>query len=88
VHKHAPAASTTIDIHYGRHDVRVTVTNSRPGRPPVPELAAVGAGVGLAGLRHRVEVVGGRFAAGATADGGFAVDAALPAYVATGGAAG
>ncbi|MDG4823214.1 histidine kinase [Asanoa sp. WMMD1127] len=82
VHKHAPAARVAIDVHYGPQDVRLTVANTPSGRAPDPELAAVGGGTGLDGLRQRVEVVGGRFAAGATEDGGFAVEAALPAYVA------
>jgi signal transduction histidine kinase len=46
-------------------------------------LTAAGGGTGLLGLRHRVELVGGRFDSGRTPDGGFAVAATLPVYVPT-----
>jgi signal transduction histidine kinase len=46
-------------------------------------LAATGSGLGLAGLRQRVEVVHGTMRAGRTPDGGFCLEATLPAYVPT-----
>jgi signal transduction histidine kinase len=39
--------------------------------------------VGLASLRRRVELVGGTLRAGPAPDGGFCVEATLPAYVPT-----
>ncbi|WFE48366.1 histidine kinase [Verrucosispora sp. WMMD1129] len=83
VHKHASGAAATVTVNYGRHDVRVRVSNSRPNRPPDADLSAAGGGSGLAGLRHRVEVLGGTMTVGATEDGGFTVDADLPANVPT-----
>jgi signal transduction histidine kinase len=47
------------------------------------DLAATGSGLGLASLRQRVEVVHGTLRAGRTPDGGFRVEATLPAYVPT-----
>ncbi|WP_431936125.1 hypothetical protein [Micromonospora sp. RP3T] len=60
------------------------VSNARPNRPPDADLALAGGGSGLAGLRHRVEVLGGTMTTGTTADGGFCVGAVLPASVPTG----
>lgn len=83
VHKHAPGADATVSVHYGRDSVRATVSNTPPRRPPDADLTAAGGGSGLAGLRHRVEVVGGTLSAGSTSDGGFTVRATLPVYVPT-----
>ena len=83
VHKHAPGASVTVDVRYGAESVRASVHNGPSRRPPAA-LAAAGGGAGLLGLRHRVELVGGRFDSGRTPDGGFAVAATLPVYVPTG----
>jgi signal transduction histidine kinase len=47
------------------------------------DLSATGSGLGIAGLRQRVEVVHGTLRASGTADGGFCVEATLPAYVPT-----
>jgi signal transduction histidine kinase len=46
-------------------------------------LVGTGSGVGLASLRRRVELVGGTLRAGPAPDGGFCVEATLPAYVPT-----
>ncbi|OEV02976.1 histidine kinase [Streptomyces nanshensis] len=46
-------------------------------------LAGTGSGLGLAGLRRRLELVRGTLRAGRSPDGGFRVEATLPAYVAT-----
>lgn len=82
--KHAPGAAVSVRVAYGPQQVRATVRNTAPTRAAEPELAAVGGGVGLAGLRQRVELVGGTLRAAPGPDGGFAVDAVLPAYVPTG----
>jgi signal transduction histidine kinase len=47
------------------------------------DLAGTGSGLGIAGLRQRVELVHGTLRAGGTPDGGFCVEATLPAYVPT-----
>jgi signal transduction histidine kinase len=83
VHKHAPGADATVSVHYGRESVRATVSNTPPRRRPDADLTAAGGGSGLAGLRHRVEVVGGSLQAGSTPDGGFTVRATLPLFVPT-----
>ena len=46
-------------------------------------MAATGSGLGLASLRQRIELVRGTMHAGPAADGGFCVEATLPAYVPT-----
>jgi signal transduction histidine kinase len=47
------------------------------------DLSRTGSGLGLAGLRQRVELVDGTLTAGGMPDGGFCVQATLPAYVPT-----
>jgi len=82
VRKHAAGARTQVRV--SRYDgrVRVVVRNAPSGSRAVDaELAATGSGLGLQGLRHRVELVGGTLRAGREPDGGFAVDAVLPDYV-------
>ncbi|MGI5502396.1 sensor histidine kinase [Lentzea sp. CA-135723] len=81
VHKHAPGAHTEITIHSGPSTVRAVIRNTRPSAAPL--LALPGTGSGLLGLRGRVEMVGGTLTAGPTDDGGFEVDAVLPAFVPT-----
>jgi signal transduction histidine kinase len=78
VHKHAPGAHTEITIHCGPSSVRAVIRNTAPAS--IPD-ALPGPGTGLLGLRSRVEMVGGTLTAGPTPDGGFEVDALLPAFV-------
>lgn len=80
--KHAPGAPVTVRVEYDQAGVRVTVRNPRSSEPP-GVLAATGSGVGIAGLRRRVELVHGTFHAGPASDGGYRVEATLPAYVPT-----
>src|SRR6185312_13775155 len=47
------------------------------------ELSGTGSGLGLAGLRQRVELMHGTLRAGPRPDGGFRLEAVLPAYVPT-----
>jgi signal transduction histidine kinase len=86
VRKHAPGARVTVRVSYGEAQVRVSVRNTRP--PDGPDgrggaLAATGSGLGLASLRQRIELVRGTMHTGPAADGGFCVEATLPAYVPT-----
>jgi signal transduction histidine kinase len=83
VRKHAPGACVRAELTYRAEGVRVWVDNTAAALPPDPALAGSGTGAGLTGLRHRVELVGGRLDAGPTADDGWRVAAILPAYVPT-----
>ena len=90
VRKHAPGAQVTVQIAYEESQIRVVVRNTapsgRPGNGSVPaesSLAGTGSGLGIANLRQRIEVVHGTLRAGGSPDGGFCVEATLPAYVPT-----
>ncbi|WP_245607304.1 sensor histidine kinase [Pseudonocardia spinosispora] len=84
VRKHAPGATASVRLSFGAERVRVSIRNTAPG-PDAGDLAltASGSGTGLLGLRQRVELVSGALRAEPTEDGGFEVDATLPAYVPT-----
>jgi signal transduction histidine kinase len=83
VRKHAPGAEVTVRVSYGESQVRLTIRNTPPPGPPSSALAATGSGVGLTSLRQRIELVHGTLRAGHSPDGGFCVEATLPAYVPT-----
>jgi signal transduction histidine kinase len=83
VHKHAPGARVTVRIAYGAPGLRLTIRNSPPASPPNRALADTGSGLGIASLRHRIELLRGTLRAEPTPDGGFCVEATLPAYVPT-----
>ncbi|MEV7094307.1 histidine kinase [Amycolatopsis sp. NPDC051045] len=83
VRKHAPGAAATVSLRYHPGGLDVSVGNTAAARMPDPALAGSGSGAGLAGLRQRVELVGGRFDAAPAPGGGFRVGAILPAYVPT-----
>jgi signal transduction histidine kinase len=75
--RHAPGADVRIVIHVdsaGR-GLAVRVENDRGAQPAAP---LTGTGHGLVGLRERTQTIGGQFSAGATAAGGWAVDARFP----------
>ncbi|MGY5124236.1 sensor histidine kinase [Streptomyces nigrescens] len=76
VHKHAPGASTQVDLRYTPGTLQVTVDNEA-GLDTLPTGLPSG-GHGLIGLRERVTVLGGTFEARARPDGGFRVAAVLP----------
>ncbi|WP_225102614.1 histidine kinase [Streptomyces sp. CoH27] len=63
-------------------DVEVTTAGTADGAPPSAALLGggphVSGGRGLTGLRERVEMLGGEFAAGPRPDGGFRVHARIP----------
>ncbi|MFJ2745539.1 sensor histidine kinase [Streptomyces sp. NPDC087440] len=75
VHKHAVRPTVRVTLRHLPSALEVTVTNTAAGvpAPPLP-----GSGLGLVGLRERVELLGGRFAAAPEPAGGFAVTARLP----------
>jgi signal transduction histidine kinase len=89
VRKHAPGARVTVRVEYEETQVRVTIRNTPPTGEPGGlaaagfELAGTGSGLGILGLRQRIELVHGTLRAGRAPDGGFSVEATLPAYVPT-----
>ncbi|MFI6601978.1 sensor histidine kinase [Nonomuraea sp. NPDC050536] len=83
VRKHAPGARVTVRVEYGEAQVRLSIRNTPPTRE-AGELAGTGSGLGIAGLRQRIDVVHGTLRAGREPDGGFRLEATLPAYVPTG----
>jgi signal transduction histidine kinase len=83
VRKHAPGAPVLVQIGYRESQVRVVVSNGPAAPGADRELSATGSGLGLAGLRRRIELVHGTLRAGPTPDGGFQLEAVLPAYVPT-----
>ncbi|TDD25744.1 sensor histidine kinase [Nonomuraea diastatica] len=84
--KHAPGAAVEVGLVHERGTLTVTVANAAPPAAPAPGgsgLAASGSGLGLDGLRRRIILLGGHFAAAPASDGGFRVSATLPASVPT-----
>jgi len=88
--KHAAAATACVKVSYEKGAVALEITDDGPGRkdgrrgagPDGPRADAVtspfSAGHGIIGMRERVAVFGGEFAAGPRAGGGFRVFARLP----------
>jgi signal transduction histidine kinase len=74
--KHAPGAAVTVEVTRAADEIVVRVVNG-PGRQPAGPTP--GGGYGLLGLRERVRTLGGRFRAEPRLDGGFVVEAVLPA---------
>jgi signal transduction histidine kinase len=89
VRKHAPGAQVTVHVDYGADGVRLSVRNTPPARVPAAAamdssaLASTGSGLGISSLRQRVELVRGTLHAGHSPDGGFCLEATLPAYIPT-----
>jgi signal transduction histidine kinase len=75
--RHAAGAPVAVSVHHTSRTVALRVTNG-PGDPAGPRLNGHRPGHGLAGMRERVELLGGSLSAGPTPDGGFAVSAVLP----------
>jgi signal transduction histidine kinase len=80
VRKHAPGASVTVRIRYADEQVRLSVHNTEPTSKPNDALVASGSGLGIVQLRQRVDLLHGKLRAGPSPDGGFNVEATLPAY--------
>jgi signal transduction histidine kinase len=72
--RHAPGAAITVVVRLVDGELRVTVANAK-GR----SATASGAGQGLLGMRERVSLVDGTVRAESTPDGGFVVEAVMPA---------
>nr|WP_153025590.1 histidine kinase [Glycomyces albidus] len=72
--KHARSSPTAVRVRHRAGDITVEVVTEGSTVPPL-----AGSGRGLAGLRERVDLLGGDFDAGPRAGGGFAVRARIPA---------
>ncbi|WP_245847852.1 sensor histidine kinase [Lentzea kentuckyensis] len=72
--KYAHGSPTNVHVRYGEREITVVVGTEGMQ----PSAASGGGGRGLAGLRERVDVLGGEFTAGRQ-DGGFVVRARIPA---------
>ena len=72
--KHAGRAHAAVSVRYGPDSLELEISDDGAGTPAdVP-----GGGHGLAGIRERVTLYGGKFDASARRDGGFAVRVLLP----------
>ncbi len=76
VTKHAPGAQVCVAVERRAGELAVRVVNG-PAREPAPDVPS--GGYGLVGLGERVRTLDGRLDAGPRLDGGFAVEAVLPA---------
>ncbi|CAM3582553.1 sensor histidine kinase [Kibdelosporangium persicum] len=74
--KYAHGSRTTVHVHHGDKEITVEVGTDGPGSPAT---SPGGSGRGLAGLRERVDVLGGEFTSGWRDGGGFVVRARIPA---------
>jgi signal transduction histidine kinase len=74
--KHAPGAAVRVCVDRQERGLVVRVVN---GPPRVPADGAPSGGFGLVGLGERVRTLGGRLSTGPRLDGGFEVEAVLPA---------
>ncbi|WP_051872279.1 sensor histidine kinase [Streptomyces sclerotialus] len=87
VRRHAPGAHAMVDVEYrpGRLDLSVADDGSAPAPAPRPEAVP---GHGLAGMRERAALLGGRLTVGQEPGGGFRVAAELPVRRPAGAASG
>jgi signal transduction histidine kinase len=76
--KHAPGAKVSVQLDFGDECVALAVANG-PGSELPGALSASGAGYGLDGIRERVRLLKGEVLAGPTDEGGWLVEARLPA---------
>ncbi|MCK2212337.1 histidine kinase [Actinomadura sp. ATCC 31491] len=75
--KYAYGSRTVVRVRYGDKEISVTVSTDGSGSRAAGSPG--GSGRGLAGLRERVDALGGEFSAGRQAGGGFLVRARVPA---------
>jgi signal transduction histidine kinase len=72
--RHAPGAAVDVELRYSGDDLVVRIYDNGPGPTPSEGLN----GHGLAGMRERAAMVGGRVTAGPAPGAGFVVEAVLP----------
>ncbi|MEU8800552.1 histidine kinase [Spirillospora sp. NPDC048819] len=78
--KYAHGSRTVAHVRYGAKEIAVEVSTDGSGsRTASPGGSPGGSGRGLAGLRERVDALGGEFSADRRAGGGFVVRARIPA---------
>ncbi len=75
--RHAPGSAVRVRLIYAAESTSVIVTNDATTRAPVAVGAKPAGGYGLAGMRERLELAGGRLAAGSSPDG-WTVSAEVP----------
>lgn len=75
--RHAPGSAVSVRLIYEPSTTRVIVTNDAAPRPPAAAGAVTTGGYGLAGMRERLELSGGRLKAGPGAEG-WTVSAEVP----------
>jgi signal transduction histidine kinase len=73
--RHAPGAAVDVELYFTATALRLLIRDNGPGAPG-PALAI---GHGLMGMRERAIAVGGQLRAGPGENGGFLVEATLPA---------
>jgi signal transduction histidine kinase len=77
--KHAASASAGVTVSYRADSVTVEITDEGLAAPAAPAVRArLNPGHGIIGMRERVAVFGGEFAAGPIPGGGFGVRARFP----------
>jgi signal transduction histidine kinase len=77
------ASGGAVDASLGAVDASGRARDASGRAGDASRLAGTGSGLGIAQLRQRVELVHGTLRAGPVRDGGFCVEATLPAYVPT-----
>lgn len=75
--RHSPGAPVDVTVTRGADALTLTIDNG-PADEGHRHPAAPGAGLGLTGVRERVDALGGSVEAGARSDGGFRLRAVLP----------
>ena len=73
--KHAPGSCVEVQLKQTESSLRMEVTNGPSDRRPID---IPGSGVGLVGMRERVDFFGGTLSAGPTSSGGWSVVAVFP----------
>ncbi|MFJ8107361.1 sensor histidine kinase [Streptomyces sp. NPDC096132] len=76
--RYAPGAAVRVAVVRDEGRLLLTVTNGPSGTRAPHAAGGLGSGHGIAGMRQRAAAVGGELSTGATADGGWRVEAALP----------
>ena len=75
--RHAPGAAVDVELHFADDVLGLRIRDNGPGPPSAQPVAS--GGHGLPGMRERAAAAGGELRTGATAGGGFLIEATLPA---------